>query len=111
MPSASAAQPPARASRRDRRKTFIMFPFDSPGRTGPPRARTEPRPPRLIHRGVQHYHCTGAPEQRWRLVLVNRLADLLVASLGGHHDPAGLAPVLGLVPVAPGQAEAHPLGD
>jgi len=26
MPSASAAQPPAQTSRRDRRKTFIVFP-------------------------------------------------------------------------------------
>jgi hypothetical protein len=35
----------------------------------------------------------------------------VVAAVRAHHDPAGLAPVLGFVPVPPGQAKAHPLGD
>src|SRR6185312_10728187 len=53
----------------------------------------------------------GAASRPAAIYRTHRLTDLLVAPLGGHHDPAGLAPVLGLVPVAPGQAEAHPLGD
>jgi hypothetical protein len=46
MPSATAAQPPARTSSRDRRKTFIVFPPWIPGQTGLPlrqdRAATGP---------------------------------------------------------------------
>ena len=40
-----------------------------------------------------------------------RLADLVEAAVRAHHDPAGLPPVLGLVPVAPGQAQAQPPGN
>jgi hypothetical protein len=42
---------------------------------------------------------------------VRRLADFVVAAGRVHHDPAGLAPVLGRFPFSPGQAQAQPLGD
>ena len=64
MPSATAAQPPARTSSRDRRKTFIVFPLGFPARQACHCVRTEPRPARLIHRGASRAPCHDHPAFR-----------------------------------------------